>query len=390
MPDFYQDAIDLFEFTRMLRRDFHVHPELGFKEYRTAGIVGRELSQMGLKVTTGVAETGVVALLEGSKPGPVILLRFDMDALPVFEETGVEYASQNPGTMHACGHDGHIAIGITVARMLNNFRSEMKGSVKFVFQPAEEGLGGAGRMIEDGVLTNPKPVKTLALHLWNERPVGWVGLVPGPMMAGSAYFSINVTGRGGHGAAPQQTIDPVVAAAALVSAMQTIVSRNIGPMESAVLSITYLRAGDAYNVIPPSAELRGTVRFFEKDVKEKVFKRMAEIVDQVCGAFNCQSELKITDITTAVVNEPELTQRLQNLAKTVLPDITVDSTYQTMISEDMSLMMDVIGGCYFLVGSANPEKGLNYGHHHPKFNFDEVVLPRAAALMAAAAYNLLQ
>ena len=390
MPDFFKEASDLSEFTRLLRRDIHIHPELGFKEFRTAGIVARELSQIGLGVTTGVAETGVVALLEGPKPGPVILLRFDMDALPVTEETGVEYASQIPGVMHACGHDGHISIGITVARILNNVRQDLNGTVKFVFQPAEEGLGGARKMIEEGVLENPEPDKTLALHLWNERPVGWVGLVPGPMMAGSLYFSININGRGGHGAAPQQTNDPVVAAAALVSGLQTIISRNIGPMQPAVLSVTYLRAGETYNVIPPTAELRGTVRFFEKSVKEKVITRMEEIASQVAGAFNCQSELKITDVSSAVVNDPDLTRRLQTIAAKVLPNITVDSTYQTMISEDMALMMDIVPGCYFLVGSANPEKGLNYGHHHPRFNFDEAILPRATALMAAAAYNLLQ
>ena len=250
MIDFFQEAQNLFEFTRMLRRDFHRHPEIGFKEVRTAGIVAKELVQMGLEVTSGIAETGVVALLEGSKTGPVVLLRFDMDALPVFEETGAEYASLTPGIMHACGHDGHVAIGITVARMLNEIRDELPGTVKFVFQPAEEGQGGAERMIKAGVLNNPAPTHTLALHLWNEMPVGSVGFVPGAMMAGAALFSIKLTGRGGHGAIPDQTIDPIIAATQIVSALQTIVSRNISPMQSAVVSVTYIRAGETYNVIP--------------------------------------------------------------------------------------------------------------------------------------------
>lgn len=390
MPDFYAEAKNLFAYTQALRRDLHVHPELGFKEVRTAGIVAKELSNLGLEVTTGVAETGVVALLEGAKPGPVILLRFDMDALPVLEETGVDYASQTPGVMHACGHDGHVAIGLTVARMLNAVRQDLRGSLKFVFQPAEEGLGGAERMVAAGVLSSPAPATTLAMHLWNEKPVGWVALVPGPMMAGAALFSIVITGVGGHGAAPQQVVDPVVAAAQLVMALQTIVSRNLAPMQSAVLSTTYLRAGETYNVIPPTVELRGTIRYFEQNVKEKIYKRMDELAAQIAGAFNCSAEVKITDLTSAVVNASSVTGRLQGLAGKVLPDVKIDASYQTMISEDMALMMDRVPGCYVLVGSANPEKGLNYGHHHPKFNFDEDALPRGAALMAAAAYDLLQ
>jgi len=390
MIDFFQEAQNLFEFTRMLRRDFHRHPEIGFTEIRTAGIVARELAQMGLEVTSGIAETGVVALLEGSKPGPVVLLRFDMDALPVFEETGAEYTSLTPGIMHACGHDGHVAIGITVARMLNEIRDDLPGTVKFVFQPAEEGQGGAERMIKAGVLNNPAPAHTLALHLWNEMPVGTVGFVPGAMMAGAALFSIKLTGRGGHGAIPDQTIDPIIAATQIVSALQTIVSRNISPMQSAVVSVTYIKAGETYNVIPQSAELRGTLRFFEPEVKNKLFTRLEQIVESVAKTFECQSELKITDLTPPVVNDIELTTRLGRLAESVVPDIKVDSSYRLMVSEDMALMMEQVPGCYFLVGSANPEKGLNYGHHHPKFDFDETALPKAAALMAAAAVNVLQ
>lgn len=390
MIDFFQEAQNLFEFTRMLRRDFHRHPEIGFKEVRTAGIVARELVQMGLEVTSGIAETGVVALLEGSKTGPVVLLRFDMDALPVFEETGAEYASLTPGIMHACGHDGHVAIGITVARMLNEIRDELPGTVKFVFQPAEEGQGGAERMIKAGVLNNPAPTHTLALHLWNEMPVGSVGFVSGAMMAGAALFSIKLTGRGGHGAIPDQTIDPIIAATQIVSALQTIVSRNISPMQSAVVSVTYIRAGETYNVIPQSAELRGTLRFFEPEVKNKLFTRLEQIIELVAKTFECQSELKITDLTPPVVNDIDLTTRLGRLAESVVPDIKVDSSYRLMVSEDMALMMEQVPGCYFLVGSANSKKGLNYGHHHPKFDFDETALPAAAALMAAAAVNILQ
>jgi amidohydrolase len=388
--DFYHEAQELFEMTRMLRRDFHRHPELGFQEVRTAGIVARELSQMGLEVTTGVAETGVIALLEGSRPGPVVLLRFDMDALPVIEETGTEYQSQTPGVMHACGHDGHVAIGITVARMLNGIRNELPGTIKFVFQPAEEGQGGAERMVGAGVLANPVPKRTLALHLWNELPVGRAAFVGGPMMAGAALFSVKLTGRGGHGAQPNLTIDPIIAAAQIVAGLQNIVSRNVSPMQSAVVSVTYIKAGETYNVIPQTAELRGTLRYFEPEVKHKLLSRFEQIVTAVAQAFECQSEIKITDLTPPVVNDGDLASQLAAMAGTVVPGLVVETAFKLMVSEDMALMMEKVPGCYFMVGSANAEKSLNYGHHHPRFDFDESALPRAAALMAAAAVKVLE
>ena len=242
--------------SRDLRRDLHRHPELGFEEYRTAGIVSAELNRLGLEVTTGVGKTGVVGMLEGGGPGPTVLVRFDMDALPVSEETGAEYASQNPGKMHACGHDGHVAVGLTAARLLSAHRSELAGNVKFLFQPAEEGRGGAQAVLEAGVLSNPRPDLTLALHIWNEKPLGWVGVVPGPLMAGSEIFHVRITGKGGHGAMPDQTIDPMVAAAQVISALQTIVSRNISPLEAAVVSVTRIWGGETFNVIPPAVELQ--------------------------------------------------------------------------------------------------------------------------------------
>ncbi|MCX7608710.1 MAG: amidohydrolase, partial [Anaerolineales bacterium] len=211
MTDWISEANALFEYTQSLRRDFHMHPELGFQEMRTAGIVARELSKLGLEVTTGIGQTGVVALIEGARPGPVLMLRADMDALPILEETGAPYASQTPGVMHACGHDGHTAILLTVARLLHSHRDKLAGTVKLVFQPAEEGLGGASRMIEDGVLENPKVDFALSLHLWNEQPLGWLGIPAGPVMAGGEIFKVKVIGKGGHGAAPHLAIDPIFA-----------------------------------------------------------------------------------------------------------------------------------------------------------------------------------
>ena len=389
MNDFLAEAEALFKYSQSLRRDFHRHPELGFQELRTAGIVARELNEMGLEVTTGIAETGVVALIEGKRPGPVALLRFDMDALPILEETGVEYTSQNPGVMHACGHDGHTAIGLTVARLLHDHRQELTGTVKLVFQPAEEGLGGAERMVSEGVLEQPKPDFTLALHLWNEKPLGWLGIAPGATMAAAEIFRLRIMGSGGHGALPHLAKDPLISAAQIIMAIQTIVSRNVSPLQAAAISVTRVHGGETFNVIPSEVELQGTIRTFEPPVKERVLSRLEEIVTGTAKSLGCHAELEQKSMTPAVVNDPQLAAQVQAVARQVLSTSTLDTTYRSMVSEDMAYMMQTIPGCYFFIGSSNPEKGLDAGHHHPRFNFDEQVLPRAAALMAAAATQLL-
>jgi len=329
-------------------------------------------------------------MLEGDAPGPVLLVRFDMDALPILEETGAEYASQTPGIMHACGHDGHVAAGLTVARLLSRRRHLMRGSVKFVFQPAEEGLGGAEEMIREGVLSDPPVAATLSMHLWNDRPIGWTGITPGPLMAGADIFTITITGKGGHGALPQLTIDPVAAGAVMISALQTIVSRNLSPLQSAVVSVTRLRAGEAFNVIPQTAELTGTIRSFEPAVRELVIKRMGEVVQGVAAAMGCQAQLDVHRLTPPVINDDRAARAVLSAAKKTLPDGQIEPNCRTMVSEDMAFMMEEVPGCYFLVGSANLEKELVYGHHHPKFDVDEAALPRASALMAASIIELLQ
>lgn len=388
--DYLAEAETLLDYTRKLRRDFHMHPELGFQEVRTAGIVARELTALGLEVSTGIAETGVVALVEGEKPGPVILLRFDMDALPILEETVADYSSVYPGVMHACGHDGHTAIGLTVARLLHAHRRELAGTAKLVFQPAEEGLGGAKRMVAEGVLTAPQPEVCLALHLWNERPLGWIGISRGPTMAAAEIFKIKLTGQGGHGATPHLTVDPVLAAAHLIAALQSIVSRNVAPLQAAVVSVTSVRAGEAFNVIPPEALLQGTIRTFDPLVRETVLHRFKEIVTGISLAMGCQVEISLHGITPAVINDANIASRVRAVAEAQFPQDLIQSDFSTMGSEDMAFMMNDIPGCYFFLGSANAETGLNFAHHHPRFDFDERVLPRAAALMAAAAADFMK
>lgn len=396
MTDFLQEAKSLFNYTQSMRRDFHIHPELGFHEVRTGGIVAKELESLGLEVTKGIGKTGVVGLLEGSKPGPTILLRFDMDALPIVEDTGAQYASENHGVMHACGHDGHTAMGLTVAKILHKHRNELAGTVKFCFQPSEEGyngeeMGGAQMMIRDGVLDGPKVDHTLSMHLWNEKPLGWVGVTKGPVMAGAEQFTIKLTGKGGHGAAPHTTIDPIATAAYIITALQTIVSRNVAPLQSAVVSVTTVHSGTAFNVIPQEAELTGTIRTFDLDVRKKVLERFDQIVRGVAETMGCKVEINVQRITPAVINNDDVAANVQRTARDLLPDSQLDtSSYLTMGAEDMAFMQEKVPGCYFFIGSNNKEKHLDYGHHHPKFDFDEEALIRGSALMAAAAADLLK
>jgi amidohydrolase len=394
MIDFLSEAKALFEYTQSLRRDFHMHPELGFREIRTGGIVAKELGSLGIEVTKGVGKTGVVGLLEGAQPGPTLLLRFDMDALPIAEETRAEYASQNQGVMHACGHDGHTAIGLTVAKILHAHRDQLVGTIKFCFQPSEEGtngeeVGGAEMMMRDGLLTGPKVDMSLALHLWNEKPLGWLGVAAGPVMAGADMFTVRVIGRGGHGAIPNVAVDPIVAAANMVNALQTIVSRNVAPLETAVVSVTSIHGGTAFNVIPQEVKLEGTLRSFDNGVRQRVMERFEQIVRGVGQGMGCQVEVNFKRITPALVNNASLALRVQETARQVLSESSLDPGYQTMTAEDMAYMHQKVPGCFFFVGSNDKSRHLDYGHHHPRFDFNEEALIRGTALMAAAAINVL-
>ena len=381
-PDFRSEAEALFDYTQALRRDFHQHPELGFQEHRSAGIVARELRSFGLEVTEGVGKTGVVGLLKGGLPGPTILVRADMDALPIQEENEVPYASQNPGVMHACGHDGHMAMALTVARLLSAHREAVRGTVKFVFQPAEEGLGGAEGMVNDGVLEGVD--YALAMHLWNEKPVGWFGVADGPAMAAADRFQIRIVGKGGHAAHPDLTEDPVLAAAQVVNALQSVVSRHVDPLEAAVVSVTMFQAGTAFNIIPQEARLEGTIRTFAPEVTREVRQRFIRTVHGVAQGMGCRAEIDLDLLTPAVINDERLAAIVRATASEVFPDAHIDTANRTMGSEDMALMMYDVPGCYFFVGSANAAKGLDFPHHHPRFDFDERALPMGVALMASA------
>lgn len=385
-----KEAFEINQETIETRRDFHRHPELGLEETRTAGIVAERLINLGLDVEKGIGKTGVVGILKGKAESPVLLLRFDMDALPIQEDTGVNYASENPGKMHACGHDCHTSIGLSVAKLLASRREKLNGTIKFVFQPGEEGAGGAELMVADGVLEDPKPDYSMAMHVWNDKPVGWYGLTPGPIMAGAHIFTVKITGKGGHGASPHQTADPIVAAAQIITALQTITSRNIHPLESAVVSVCNMSSGTAFNIIPQEAIVKGTIRTFKPDVLETVLQRFDDIVNNLSQAMGCEVQIHVERVTLPVSNDPALVLLMSSVVEEVDQNAQVDSKLQTMGSEDFSFLVQDIPGCFIMVGSANPEKGLDFSHHHPKFNIDESCLPYSVALIAQGAIEILE
>lgn len=366
------------------RRDFHQHPELAFEEVRTAGIVADELRKLGLEVQTGIGKTGVIGVLDGANDGPTVLVRADMDALPINEANDVDYASTTEGKMHACGHDGHTAIALGVAKLFAKQRDHIAGRIKFVFQPAEEVGGGAKAMIADGALDNPRPDVSLGLHLWNDLPVGIVSVADGPTMAATSDFTIELTGRGGHGAQPNKTVDPVICAAHMTTALQTIVSRNADPLDAAVVSVTQIHAGTAMNIIPQTATMTGTFRTYRTDTRAMVQERITELATHTAAAFGCEVTVQIDHHTEPVVNDPDVVTRvLKAFHKVGKTD--ADFVYErTMGAEDVGEFMMDIPGMYFFVGSANHERNLNFGHHHPRFDFDEDVLPQGVALLSAA------
>lgn len=384
MIDFKSEADAMRDQLIARRRDFHQHPELAFQEVRTSGIVADELRNLGLEVQTGVGKTGVVAILEGDKPGPTVLVRADMDALPIHEENKTEYVSEYAGKMHACGHDGHTAIALGVAQIFAKYRDNIKGRIKFVFQPAEEIGSGATAMIKDGALENPRPDVSLGLHLWNSMPLGTLGVADGPVMAGSSSMTITITGKGGHAAIPHNCIDPVPVAAQVILAFQTIVSRNVSPQDSAVVSITKMVASHADNIIPEQVVLGGTIRFFRVEIRDLMERRIREIATGIATAMNCKVDFHFHHATIPVVNNPNVGAKARETFKKIVPTDMMVMQEPTTGAEDMAYFMNDVPGMYFFVGSANDERGLNYGHHHPKFDFDEEVLPLSVALLASA------
>ncbi|MGH7521931.1 MAG: M20 metallopeptidase family protein, partial [Gemmatimonadales bacterium] len=343
------------------RRDIHQHPELGFEETRTAGLVAERLRGLDYQVTPGIGKTGVVALKKKAG-GRCVLLRADMDALPVEEANAVPYRSKHPGKMHACGHDGHVAIGLEVARRLAPL--ELPGSVKFAFQPAEEASNGAQAMIGDGVLETPEVHAAFGIHLWNDLPVGTIGIMPGPVMASVDQFEIEILGRGGHAAAPHQTIDPVLIAAHVITGLQSLVSRRRDPMDEVVVSVTEVHAGRAFNVIPARADLRGTVRTFGGKFWQDAPRLVEETAQGIASAFGAQANVDYRRLSAPLVNDAKLSALMSDAARAVVGAGNVRTGVRTMGGEDMAYFLERVPGCFAFVGSA-PRGGTASPHHSP-------------------------
>lgn len=354
------------------RRQLHQQPELAFQEFETAKLVSEQLSSLGLEVKTEIARTGVVATLEGAQSGPTLLLRADMDALPIEEETGASYASQQPGKMHACGHDGHTAILLATAKYLCPRKAQLKGRVRFLFQPAEEGPGGAAPMIEEGVLDGVDAA--VGLHLWSQLPTGSATVCSGPMMAAADEFRVSIRGKGCHAAQPHLGVDPILIGAQMVQQLQTITARDIDPLEAAVLTVSKFQAGTAYNVIPSSAEIGGTVRTFKEEVRIRVRQRMATLLEYLARAHEAEVEFTYKEGYPPLVNDPQMTSVVEAACRDVLDLPSALPDARTLGGEDMAYYLQKVPGCFFLLGSGNSKKNTTYGHHHPKFDLDEDAL----------------
>ena len=387
--DFMAEADALRDELIERRRDFHRHPELAFQEHRTAGIVANELNSLGLEVQTGVGRTGVVGILEGASDGPTVLYRADMDALPIHELNEAEYTSGEAGKMHACGHDGHTAIALGIAKLLSTHRDSLSGRVKFVFQPAEEVGGGAKAMIADGAMESPAPDRTLGIHLWNDLEVRTVSVVDGPTMSGAGMFEITVTGKGGHGAMPHQTADPIVCSAQIVTALQSIVSRNIDPVDTVVVSIGQIHGGSARNIIPQTVTFNGSFRLFREATRETIKTRIHAIATGVAEGMGCIADVDFGMGIGAIVNDAAVSGHAREVFAGLGGAVSTVSQ-PWMASEDVGLFMGRNPSAYLLVGSANSERGLDYPHHHPRFDFDEAVLPLGVGMMSAVIADYLK
>ncbi|MGB2773691.1 MAG: M20 family metallopeptidase, partial [Anaerolineae bacterium] len=333
-------------------------------------------------VQQGVGRTGVVGIVDGAGDGPTVLLRFDMDALPIQEISDAPYRSQHAGVMHACGHDGHTAIGLGVATLLSRQRQRLFGRVKLIFQPAEEGLGGAMAMIQDGVLQQPAPDYAFGLHLWNQLAFGQVAIQAGPLLAAADEFSLTIIGRGSHGAMPHEGIDAVVVAAQVVMALQTIVSRLVDPTETAVLTIGTIHGGQAFNVLAGDVTMTGTVRTFDANIRQQVWQGIETLVHGICQAYGATFALQQAGCAApATVNDPRATATMRQAAQALADATQVTPIKPLMIAEDMSEFLQRVPGCFALLG-AGPHP---HPHHNAGFDFDERALPVGVALLCETA-----
>ncbi|NOZ61395.1 MAG: amidohydrolase [Calditrichaeota bacterium] len=354
-----------------LRRKFHQIPELGFSEKKTSAAIAAYLKELGISPQTGVGKTGVVGLLPGANPGATILYRADMDGLPIEEKNQVPYHSRHAGMMHACGHDGHIAMALLAAKILSEMKEQFSGTIKFVFQPAEETVDGAKQMIAAGVLENPAPEVAIGMHVWNRLPVGTVVAQSGPLMAASNRLDVKISGKLSHGAMPESGADSIVAASHFIQQIQTIVSRRLDPREKAVVSIGQIHGGQARNTIGGVVELAGTIRTFSQEIAGLIQTEILKIISGIERSFDVKIEISNVETSPAVVNDPRVTELVRRSAANVVGKENLVDYEPQMGSEDVSEFLNRVPGCFFFVGSQNDETGKIAPHHNPYFDIDE-------------------
>jgi amidohydrolase len=357
------------------RRALHQIPETGFTEKKTSAFIAEQLSRLGLDVETGIAKTGVVGRIppDGSEEtdGKTVLIRSDMDALPIQEETGLPFASTHAGRMHACGHDGHMAMVLGTAAVLNSLKDTINGQVKFLFQPAEEGPGGAKPMIEAGVMENPHVDYSIGSHLWPALPEGTVGVKEGPLMAAMDFFNLTITGKGGHGAMPHMCIDPIDAGVQVVNALQRIVSRRMNPLNPTVVTIGSFHGGSSFNIIPDTVELSGTTRTFDREIWSSWPERMEQVIRGVCDSTGASYTLDYTQGYPPTANDAEMAELARRCAVQVVGEDNVVVPQATMGGEDMSFFLEASKGCYLFLGVGREGSA---PLHNSKFQFNEDVL----------------
>ena len=368
------------------RRHFHAEPELAFHEVETARVIAEHLHQWGLEVQTGVAGTGVVGTLRGGRPGRGVLVRADMDGLPIEERSDLRFKSTRPGVMQACGHDVHLAIAMTLAHLLAERQAELRGSVRFAFQPAEEVAGGARPMIAAGVLEGIDRV--IGLHVWAGLPTGQVSVRPGPIMASADWFSLTIRGKGGHGALPHLTVDAIVIAAQVVTALQTLVSRETAPRDPAVLTIGSIHGGGAHNVVAGEVVLQGTLRTFDAPLRERLLARLAELPGSIADGMGGGAAFAQLSGAPPVVNDAAVTELVADAARAVVGPANVVRMDPLMVGEDFACFLEQRPGCFFLLGGAPPD-GPRV-HHTSDFAVDEGCLPIGLEVMAASVLRMLE
>jgi amidohydrolase len=384
--DLKTDIDEIKDLVVKIRRDLHLIPETAYTEEKTADYITRYLKAQGLQMQTGIAKYGVVGIMDTGKAGDTLLIRSDMDALPITEETNLDFASIHPGVMHACGHDGHMAMVLGAATILNKLKDSLKGTIKFLFQPAEEGPGGARPMIEAGVMENPTVNYAVGCHLWPDIAEGTIGIKAGPLMAAMDRFDLRIIGRGGHGAMPHLCLDALEIGTQVVNALQRVVSRQMNPLQPSVVTVGSFHAGSAFNVIPGEALISGTTRTFDRDVWNTWPQRLEKIIGGVCDSMGAGYELKYSQGYPPLLNDTDMAQVLARCAAKVVGEDNVIEPESTMGGEDMAYYLEKSKGCYFFLGVARADCA---PIHNSRFDFNEDVLLHGVETYCRVAMDLL-